>query len=121
MTSKQILFFVMFAFLIAGSLVACQANATPTLAELSGPGIGVGILDDLCPLVIAKVGQQITWTNQGRQEHLVRAKSIHGESGFDSGTLQPGDSFTVTLPEADTYTYDCSADGSLTATFTVEP
>jgi hypothetical protein len=48
MTSKQILFFVVFAFLIAGSLVSCQANATPTLAELSGPGIGVGISDDSC-------------------------------------------------------------------------
>jgi plastocyanin len=72
-------------------------------------------------MVTVIVGQQISWTNQGKQEHIVRAKSVEAESGFATGTLQPGDSFTVTLPEPDTYTYDCSADGSLTGTITVEP
>jgi hypothetical protein len=121
MASKQTLLIFVFAFLIAGSLVSCQAHATPTLAALSGPGIAVGISDDSCPVVTVKVGQQISWTNQGKQEHIVRAKSVQGESEFASGTLQPGNSFTVTLPEPDIYTYDCSADGSLTGTITVEP
>lgn len=121
MISKQKFFFVSLALLTAGVLISCQSIATPTLVAMSGPGIGVGISDDLCPTVIVQVGQQISWTNQGREEHIVRAKSVEGESGFDSGSLQPGDSFTVSLPQPDVYEYECSADGSLTGTITVEP
>lgn len=121
MTGKRKFFFVGSALLTVVVLVSCQPAATPTLATLSEPGIGVGISDDLCPTVIVQVGQQISWTNQGSQEHIVRAKSVEGESGFDSGSLQPGDSFTVTLPQPDVYQYECSADGSLTGTITVEP
>lgn len=121
MISKRKLFFVGMALLTVGILVSCQSIATPTLATLSQPGIAVGISDDLCPTVTVKVGQQISWTNQGRQEHIVRAKSVDEQSGFDSGTLQPGDSFAVTLTQAETYQYECSADGSLTGTITVEP
>jgi hypothetical protein len=79
MAGRQILLIFVFAFLIAGLLVTCQANATPTLAEFSGPGIGVGISDDTCPLVTVQVGQQISWTNQDKQEHIVRAKSVERE------------------------------------------
>ena len=115
----------MFGFVTLASLLvilgACQSAATPTLAELSEPGIAVGISDDQCPTIIVKAGQQISWTNQGSHEHIVRAKSVGGENGFDSGTLQPGDSFAVTLPQPETYQYDCSTDGSLTGTITVEP
>jgi hypothetical protein len=121
MISKHIFFFIGLVSLILGLLVSCQSNATPTLAELTGPGIGVGISDDLCPTIAVKVGQQISWTNQGRQEHIVRAKSVQGESRFESGSLHPGDSYAVTLAEPDTYQYDCSADGSLTGTITIEP
>jgi plastocyanin len=121
MFTKRIVFLISLGFISVGSLTSCQSNATPTLADFPGPGIGVGISDEVCPTVIAKAGQQINWTNQGQHEHIVRAKSVAGESEFDSGTLQPGDSFTVTLPEPDTYTYECSADGSLTGKITVEP
>jgi hypothetical protein len=119
--SKQIFFFIRLGLLVLVLLVSCQAKATPTLTELTGPGIGVGISDDVCPAVAVKVGQQISWTNQGRQEHIVRAKSVEGESRFESGSLHPGDSYAGTLAEPDTYQYDCSANGSLTGTIIVEP
>ena len=118
---KRNLFLVGLALLTVGIVVSCQSRATPTLAELSQAGIGVGISDDSCPTVIIKVGQQISWTNQGKDEHIVRAKSVDGQSDFSSGALQPGDSFVVTLPQADVYQYDCSEDGSLTGKITVEP
>jgi hypothetical protein len=121
MINKRIFFFISLALLTVGVIISCQSAATPTLATLSEPGIGVGISDDLCPNIIVKVGQQISWTNQGKQEHIVRAKAVEGENKFDSGILQPGDSFAVTLAEADIYQYECSADGSLTGTITVEP
>ena len=121
MISKPLSCLIGLALLTVGGLTSCQSRATPTLATLSEPGIGVGISDDLCPIVVVKTGQQISWTNQGQHEHIVRAKSLDGQSAFDSGTLQPGDSFAVKLAEPDTYNYDCSEDGSLTGTITVEP
>lgn len=121
MVYKRRLFLIGLILLLLSGLVSCQSNATPTLATLSQPGIGVGISDDSCPTVSVKVGQQISWTNQGKQEHVVRAESIEQKHQFDSGTLQPGDSFTVTLTEPETYLYECSADGSLSGMITVEP
>ena len=121
MMSQRTLFFVGLTFLVVGGLISCQSSATPTLAELSQPGIGVGISDDSCPTVQVKVGQHISWTNQGKQEHIVRAKSNEGETVFDSGILKPGDNFEVNFTQVDTYKYECSADGSLRGTITVEP
>ena len=121
MSYKRKSFFVVLILLTVSGLVSCQSNATPTLAALSQPGIGVGIKDDSCPTVSVKVGQQISWTNQGREEHVVRAESTDQQHQFDSGILQPGDSFAVTLAEPETYLYECSADGSLSGTITVEP
>src|SRR5215207_8568271 len=109
MIGKRKLFLVGLVLLTVGGLVSCQSIATPTLVLLSEPGIGVGISDDLCPTVIVNVGQQISWTNQGKQEHIVRDKSVEGQSQFDSGTIRPGDSFAITglLPQI--YQYECSA------------
>ena len=121
MSTQKNLVLVGLAILIAAVLVSCQSAATPTLAALSGPGIGVGITDDLCPTVVVKAGQQISWTNQGKDEHIVRDKAVEGEHAFDSGTLKPGDWFAVTLPQPEVYQYDCSEDGSLSGTITVEP
>jgi len=121
MMHKRNLLFVGLALLTVVLFASCESSATPTLAALSEPGMAVGISDDLCPSVTVKVGQQISWTNQGRQDHIVRATSADDQSGFDSGTLQPGDSFVVTLTQAQIYQYECSEDGSLTGTITVEP
>ena len=102
---------------MAGLLAACQA--TPQLLTSSSAGIGVGITDDQCPNVIVTVSQQITWTNQGAREHIVRDSTAEGKGQFDSGSLQPGDTFSFTFSEPQTYKYQCSADGSLIGTITV--
>jgi plastocyanin len=68
-----------------------------------------------------QVGQTVTWTNQGSQEHIIRAKSIDGESQFSSAILKPGDSFGFTSAQPISYTYECSTDGSLKGSITVEP
>ena len=105
--------------LIVLTLFACQSE--PTLVEPAAPGIGVGITSDECPNVIVNVGYQVAWTNQDRNEHIVRASSSEGNVLFESGTLQSGDSFTYTFIEPGTYTYVCTADGSMTGTVTVQP
>lgn len=105
--------------LVSGILAACQP--TPTLAPASAPGIVLGITDDICPGIEVQVGQQVTWTNQDSREHLVRDVSTKEGSLFDSGILQPGDSFSITFTQAGTYTYECSEDGDRIGTVTVQP
>jgi len=100
-------------------LISCQS--TPPLATLAAPGISVGIMDDLCPNLIVQVGQQVTWTNQGRREYFVRDITVEGESQFDSGILKPGDNFALTFSQPESYTYACSDDGDLRGTITVNP
>jgi plastocyanin len=109
----------MVIMLLSGFPVACQSR--PPLATPSAPGISVGITGEECPNVVVQVGQQVTWTNQDSQERVVRDEPAEGNIQFDSGTLQPGDTFTFTFPQAGSYTYTCSLDGSLTGGVTVEP
>jgi hypothetical protein len=117
MNIKRELIVIGTALLTIGLLISCQSN--PQLVTSSQSGIGVGISDDLCPNVIIKVGQQITWTNQGAREHVVRDITVEGKSQFDSGSLLSGDAFAFTFLEPQTYKYQCSADGSLIGTITV--
>ena len=105
--------------LMAGFITACQP--APVLGTSSALGVSVGIQDDLCPNVVVRVGQVVTWTNQADHEHVVNNMSAAGKNDFDSGVLQPGDSFEFTFLQSKSYNYECSADGSLTGTITVEP
>jgi len=93
----------------------------PPIATSYPSGIGVGITEDLCPNLIVMVGQQITWTNQGTNEHIVRDITIDGDSQFDSGSLQTGDTFAFTFSQPGSYKYECSTDGSVVGTISVEP
>jgi len=105
--------------LIFGTLVACQP--APELVKPSASGIGVGITSDQCPNVIVNAGDQVAWTNQDNKEHIVRENPAKGNSRFDSGTLQPGDSFTYTFIEPGEYSYICASDGTMTGTITIQP
>lgn len=116
--SKQSLFIVLVVSLI-GLLTACRS--TPTLASPSTPGISVGILGDECPSVEVKVGGQVTWTNQDARAHIVRHIPDEGNSQFDSGILNMGDSFSFTFVQPGDYTYQCSIEYEATGTVTVQP
>lgn len=105
--------------LIFGTLVAYQP--TPELVKPSASGIGVGITSDLCPNVIVNAGDQVAWTNQDNKEHIVRENPAKGTSRFDSGTLQPEDSFTHTFIEPGEYRYICASDRIMTGTITIQP
>ena len=100
-------------------LAACRS--TPSLATPSAPGISVGITSDTCPNVVVYATQTVTWTNQDNREHIVRDKVATGNGQFDSEPLQPGDSFSFTFPQEGIYTYECSMDGTMTGTVTVQP
>ncbi len=102
-------------------LVACTP-ATPTPSDIPAtPGISVGITQTTCPPVIINAGDQVVWTNQDQERHLVRVMYSNNTPFADSGVLQTGDSFALNFPEPGTYPYTCSEDGKMRGTVTVQP
>jgi plastocyanin len=49
------------------------------------------------------VGGTVTWTNNDKQNHTAT-----GGGDFDTGTIKPGESKTVTFAKAGTFKYTCS-------------
>jgi plastocyanin len=62
-----------------------------------------------------EVGSSITWINNGGEPHRVAADD--GE--FDSGALNPGDSFTVVFDRPGKVTYHCAIHPSMAGSVTV--
>src|SRR5215208_1352612 len=62
-------------------------------------------------------GTTVTWVNNDQVPHTVTATNPAGV--FDSGTLQPGQSYSFALDKAGTYAYHCNIHPDMTATFTV--
>ena len=50
-----------------------------------------------------KVGDTVTWTNDHREAHTVTSKS----SAFDSGDIQPGQSYSHKFDKAGSFQYYC--------------
>ncbi|CAN5654065.1 hypothetical protein BH23CHL5_BH23CHL5_28410 [soil metagenome] len=57
------------------------------------------------------VGDTLTWTNNDSAPHTATQRS--NGSGFQSGTLNQGDSFSHTFDEAGTYEYSCEFHGNM--------
>lgn len=85
------------------------------------PGISLAITGDTCPSVTVNASDQVTWTNQDSQEHLIRVETLDGQLVFEATDLQPGDSASLSFPVARSYVYTCTPDEALTGTITVEP
>src|SRR5215208_106034 len=60
-------------------------------------------------------GTTVTWVNNGQAPHT----STADDGAWDSGTLQPGESFSFTFDQAGTYTYHCSIHPDMTGAITV--
>jgi LPXTG-motif cell wall-anchored protein len=60
-------------------------------------------------------GTTVTWVNNGQSPHT----STADDGTWDSGTLQPGESFSFTFRQAGTYTYHCTIHPNMTGTITV--
>jgi hypothetical protein len=111
----------MMILFVSAYLVACQSvtpappNGAPT------PGIRLNITGSICPSLNATTSDQITWTNQDQQVHLIHIESSDGKILFDSGDLQPGDTASFTISQAGNYIYACSSDQKSTGAITVKP
>lgn len=72
-------------------------------------GPSVSALDNsFSPKVLhIKVGQTVTWVDNGTSPHTVTAD----DNSFNSGTFQPGAQYTHTFTQAGTYAYYCALHG----------
>jgi plastocyanin len=96
--------------LILGVLVIADGSAA---ASGSRPAADVAVsVDDnfYDPAdVVVNVGDTVTWTNIGLDVHTTTAD----DGSWDSGDLQPGDSFAFTFTVAGSYPYQCLHHGFL--------
>ena len=94
--------------------------STPAASTTPAPsgGASVAIKDfAFAPKAIeAKVGQEITWSNDDAAAHTVTAKS---GGDLDSGTLAQGASFSFTPKQAGTIEYFCEIHPSMVGTIEV--
>jgi plastocyanin len=64
-----------------------------------------------------KAGAKVTFTNYDQTAHTATSIS----PGFDTGTIKPGQSATVTLSKPGTYKYHCLFHAFMLGTITVAP
>jgi plastocyanin len=67
------------------------------------------------PQSAVEPGSTITWTNNGDEPHTVTAD----DGSFDSGMLNPGDSYTVAFDGQGTLTYHCAIHPEMRGSVTV--
>lgn len=87
-------------------VVACGSSSTNTTSN--GPTISI-LYDSFSPKELhIKVGQTVTWTNNGQIPHTVTAD----DNSFDSGDLQIGQSYSQTFHKPGRYAYYCRLHGA---------
>ena len=110
----------------ASPATSAAATPSPTPTSTSGGddtsagGVKVTIADSaFSPSKIeVQAGTTVTWTNDDAVPHTVTStKSDDVDSAtsglFDSGTLQPGESFSYTFKKAGDYPYECTIHASM--------
>src|SRR5215208_1895164 len=64
------------------------------------------------PNTTVSPGTTVTWVNNDQTAHTVTAN----DGAFDSGTLQPGQSYSFAFDKPGTYAYHCNIHPTMTAT-----
>ena len=92
------------------------AEATVTEASVLATDMAVEIADfafDPAEITLA-AGDTVTWTNTDNQAHTATSSG-----NFDTGSIDPDGTASVTFDEPGTFTYICSFHPFMTATVTV--
>jgi YVTN family beta-propeller protein len=104
---------------------AAGANAAPTVPAPSAPsapaastagGVSIANFAFSPATLTVPAGQSVTFTNNDSVAHTSTATN----GSWDSGEIQPGASFTVTLQQPGTYTYRCSIHPFMQGTVVVQ-
>jgi plastocyanin len=111
------------AVVAAGLLVALAALVAPVRAASHSIDVRDGAFRT--PELTVRVGDTVTWTNNGDAVHDV-VSSDGAPVAFDSGNMLVGDTFSFTFTEPGTYNYVCTFHSSgdpptgMVGTITVE-
>ena len=92
--------------------LAVSGPLSPIAAATQAVEIGDGFFGPSSLTVT--VGDTVTWTNGDDSPHTVTA-----DGAFDSGNIEPGQSFSHTFTEPGTFTYVCQYHDEMVATITV--
>jgi predicted lipoprotein with Yx(FWY)xxD motif/plastocyanin len=105
-----------------GAAASASPEGSPIASPASSPAAAAGSAIQIKNFAFAPaslevaVGATVTWTNGDSIGHTVTAD----DKSFDSGTVDPGKSFTFTFTKAGTFTYHCSIHPNMTATIVVK-
>ena len=100
------------------------AAPTPTATVEASSGEGTDVPANIQNFthqeLAVQVGDTIVWTQQDQTTHTTTSGTPGNLDGiWNSGTLQQGQTFSVTLTEAGTFPYFCTIHPSMTANVTV--
>jgi plastocyanin len=98
------------------STTTAAKPATTTAPAVAGPKVAVQDNTFKPGTIRVAVGDTITWKNGGAVAHTVTATD---GADFDSGTLEPGKSFTFTADKAGTINYVCNFHAGMQGTIEV--
>ncbi len=101
------------AFAIVVSTAGVFAQSAPAVNITDGQTLDAYGFDQ--PNFSVNVGDTVTWTNTGSMPHTVTA----ADGSFDSGPINPGDTFSFTFSAPGTYNYACTPHPWMKATVTV--
>lgn len=103
----------------SGDQSADSGNPSTTTTTTSEDGHGISIKDfAFGPSTLAiSVGETVTWANN---DDGIAHTTTSDDDVWQSGALNPGDTFEFTFNEPGIFTYFCSIHPSMTATITVE-
>jgi plastocyanin len=99
------------------SAAAPTSTSTPAANASQGTKVTVAIVNYAFKPAdtTVKAGTKLTFTNHDSTAHTATSKT----PGFDTGTLKPGQSATVTVSKPGTYSYYCQFHAFMVATVTV--
>ena len=111
------------AFMLAA---ACGSSSSPsTTAPTTTTGTRVSIVSGSSTMtttayapnpVTVAVGGTVTWTNNDSVAH----NSVGTNGAWNSGTIQPGGSLSMTFPSSGSFPYHCSIHPGMVGTVTVQ-
>ena len=103
------------ALLMFGPTAGAQDAGVQTVPIQNAWSVNIGDNFFDQPQAAAEPGSTITWTNKGDEPHTVTAD----DGSFDSGMLNPGDSYTVAFDGQGTVTYHCAIHPKMRGSVTV--
>jgi plastocyanin len=94
-------------YLVVATLALCLALPATASAQ-NGPSVSVQ--DEFFAPAQAQIttGDTLTWSQDGAEQHTITAD----DGSFDSGILNPGDTFAQMFDAPGTYAYYCQIHGA---------